>query len=165
MEEKLYPIYRFWIAFTDRDHNVSSSQMFKKHLNQEKAEQALRKFIESNLDAKRQGQNGEYTMRSLDLEVVGTGWKFEREATWCCQWFNHYTFNTSLTDEDILQSFEKYVRRHASNQVRTGEGIDEHRDRVGDDYVCLMGAEDRWRWKGPCRCEHCQKRSIVMIDH
>jgi len=86
--------------------------------------------------------------------------------TWCLEWFCHYTFDMGQTDEEALASFERYVRRH------------EHKQRPGyrgDDYICLMGAEDRWRWYGeppveagnppPCRCRHCQEQGVLRIGH
>lgn len=151
--EKAYPIYQFWVRFSDPGHDVVASSMCKKYLRRDEAFQELQEFIDENLDAERTGKDGQYTIRGLALETVEAGWKFLREATWCCGWFQHYTYSIHLTDDELLESFEQYVRAH------------EHKDYQDDEYVCLMGAEDRWRWKDPCRCEHCQERSIVMIDH
>lgn len=150
MNEHTYPIYRFWLKFTDPDHNVEGKIMFKHPLTGQEGDQALQEFIDRNLDAER--THG-YTLRSLNLPIIGEGWEFVGEDTWLCQWFNHYTFNTHLTDQELLQSFTEFVARHRG------------KDYKDLDYICLMGAEDRYRWKGPCRCAHCQERGIVMIDH
>lgn len=153
MAAKFYPIYRFWLTFTDADHNLDGSKMFKESLTKKTGKQALQEFIDRNLDAARQGAKGQYTLRSLNLTVVSSGWEFVREDTWCCRWFNHYTFNVHLADPELFRSFEEFVARHRGKPY------------TADDYICLMGAEDRWRWKDPCRCEHCQERGVVTIDH
>ena len=166
MDEKKYPIYRFWVEFEDRDQNVSSSKMLGKFPSREEAFVLLDEFINTNLDSERQGRDGVYTIRSLDLEVVGAGWKFLREETWCCNWFNHYTYNIHLSDEELLESFQAYVERQRPYICEDLGSYDEYKRRVPEDKrICLMGAQDRWRWKEPCRCEHCQERGIVMIDH
>jgi len=53
---------------------------------------------------------------------------------------------------------------------------------IWKDKVCLMGADERWRWTAraegisiigcgeetdppPCRCEGCKKHGILRIDH
>ncbi len=163
-KERSYPIYSFWISFTDSDHNLSNHRMFAEHLSADELDKELQEFIDRGLDQGCIGAEGEYTIRSLNLGIIGKGWKYQRGDTWCCQWFNHYTFNTHLTDEELLQSFSEYVNRHKGG-LRRHEDAGHYRIRTGNDYVCLMGAQDHWRWKGICRCEHCQARGIVMIDH
>jgi hypothetical protein len=83
--------------------------------------------------------------------------------TWCLTWFQHHTFDDGRSDDEFLRSFERYVQRHEQNQ-----------DYNNPDYICLMGAEDRWRWKGdstiegskpPCRCSYCQEQGVVRIGH
>lgn len=87
--------------------------------------------------------------------------KLERYETWCLEWFCHWTFDDSRSDEEYLASFERFVRRM---------------ERLPEGEYCLMGAEDRWRWKGttddgkgetppPCRCKHCRKVGVVRVNH
>lgn len=84
---------------------------------------------------------------------------FVRYETWCLEWFCHFTFDDGRSDEEYLQSFRYFVNRM--------KRVDDH---------CLMGAEDRWRWKGttddgegetppPCRCGGCKKAGVVRINH
>ena len=96
--------------------------------------------------------------------------------TWVCSWFQHETFDKGQTDKEALWSFEKYVRRHESYQ-----DIDFVCSLSKEDsktYVSLMGAEDRWRWRGsnteqdkegnspaPCRCAKCKSAGKIRIDH
>lgn len=77
--------------------------------------------------------------------------------TWALTWFGHMTFRCpEIPDAGAaLASFEKYVRSA------------EH-----DPEICLMGAEDRWRWRGenpgdpaPCECRSCVDLGIWRIDH
>ena len=100
-----------------------------------------------------------------DLMIVVT---FKREAAWCDGWFSHYTFDTGLSDMEVIESFERYVESIIYDYSLTES------ERGGR----LMGAEDQWRWHGcadgnpqgertpaPCRCEHCKKFGLVRIDH
>ena len=85
--------------------------------------------------------------------------KLLRYETWSLTWFSHWTFDDGRSDEEYLASFARFVSRMEDR----------------DDY-CLMGAEDRWRWKGrtddgkgetdpPCRCKHCKVKGLIKIDH
>ncbi len=107
----------------------------------------------------------EYNLHPSEVDVkVG----FERFEEWCCQWFNHWTWDRGLSDADVLASFERYVwrierlNRHNPHFTESGYQYDE---------ICLMGAEDRWRWRAaddedpPCRCEHCVEQGVVRINH
>lgn len=103
--------------------------------------------------------------------------EFIRYETWCGQHFNHYTYDTGQTDEEILVSFEKFVQRMEILNLREGKEV-HFRDGSGSywqDVYCLMGAEDRWRWSGgnsyenrtdpPCRCDGCKKYGLIRINH
>jgi len=107
---------------------------------------------------------------------VGIEVKISHYEEWCCHWFNHYTFDLGLSDAEVLASFERYVwrmeRHNQRNQVKVGEGA----DAFYTDPICIMGAEDRYRWSGanddngdptdpPCRCEHCVEQGVVRINH
>ena len=95
-----------------------------------------------------------------DVEITVSEPEWE---TWCLDWFSHFTYRFDRTDAELLASFEKYVRR-------VMEACNYDREAYGGK---LMGAEDRYRWKGdarmgtdpPCVCEHCLKDGITRIDH
>lgn len=103
--------------------------------------------------------------------------KLMHRESWCCSWFEHWTFDVGQTDAEALASFERYVRRHEFYQDWPHEVLtDADLKRRGIEYrVCLMGAEDRWRWSGgpgpedrtapPCRCEHCTAQGKLRIGH
>ena len=87
--------------------------------------------------------------------------------SWCLGWFTHWTFDEGQTDEEARDSFERFVRRMEQKNRREATVVD---GLLREPY-CLMGAEDRWRWKGdgdsppPCRCEHCKKQGVLRIGH
>ena len=82
---------------------------------------------------------------------------FIENESWWITWFEHVTFDIGQSDEDVLASFRRYVHR------KQEQGRREHND---SSYL-LMGADDRYRWRGaepdgkpencsepPCRCKH-----------
>lgn len=105
-----------------------------------------------------------YRPKNVQIEVQFLGWE-----TWCLQWFSHYTFNIHLSDTELLRSFNAFVGRKLPDTQILLLGHDhplrQEAKEEGRHLHCLMGAEDRWRWNGPCRCEHCQEQGIVRIDH
>jgi hypothetical protein len=103
---------------------------------------------------------------------------FVRNEAWCSGWFSHWTFDTGQSDEEVLASFERFVRRMEDLNRSEGKYVDGY----WCDAYCLMCAADRYRWcaspsggsvvgfhaehkPAPCRCECCRKRGIVRIDH
>lgn len=98
--------------------------------------------------------------------------KLSHYETWVLTWFQHETFDTGQTDNEALQSFENYVRRYEHLQHSDIDSVE------NPNYICLMGAEDRWRWHGaepngdsndnspaPCRCKHCKEQGKIRIAH
>lgn len=85
--------------------------------------------------------------------------KVERklDTPWALAWFSHQTFRAGRTDEELRESFEQYVRQYEDMQDYVGE--------PPPGYVCLMGAEDRWRWKPICECAACLRDDVAMIAH
>ena len=67
---------------------------------------------------------------------------------WCLTRFCHHTFDTSQTDQEALDSFERFIRRMEDMNKRNGHYYNERNDFSLLPYYCLMGAEDRWRWYG-----------------
>lgn len=109
-------------------------------------------------------------------------WHFDRFETWCGGWFTHWTYDVGQDNAAALASFERFVRRMEwLNQEETT--YEKHTGEDGKTYTMdhpaygLMGAEDRYRWRGsvdgnprheappPCRCEHCKKQGVIRISH
>jgi hypothetical protein len=106
------------------------------------------------------------------LGLVELKVQFSHEATWCPLWFAHWTWDTDESDMAVLASFHDYVGyMQEYNQVH-GYWIGSGENRMWCDKLCLMGAEEHWRWRAskdddtaPCRCEHCKKQGIIRICH
>jgi len=95
--------------------------------------------------------------------------------TWALTWFEHAQPDWGEPDHEVLASFSRYVDRiERYNRAHLVRGEMEGYM----DPICLMGAEDRWRWHGaspdgkpetrsepPCRCEGCRKHNVVRISH
>lgn len=107
---------------------------------------------------KRQAEKGrELVGLTSNIELV-------RRAEWWLSWFCHSTFDVGQTDAEVLASFEQYLDWAEPQSTERGG------------TVCLMGAEDRWRWHGyqdkdgnrtpaPCRCDGCRKYGLIRIGH
>lgn len=80
-----------------------------------------------------------------------------RWATWVQCWFGHVTLRAGRDDGELLASFERHVRQHERYQ----ELPHEH---WPPDGICLMGAEDRWRWN-LCECDGCRRGPMQVIAH
>ena len=97
--------------------------------------------------------------------------------TWCMEWFSHYTFRDRFEHPgEVLADFEQYVNRmgrlQGSNSLASVKVIEDYEAHTGNKWICLMGAEDRWRWAGqgpdtrpPCDCDHCKKAGVWRISH
>lgn len=56
---------------------------------------------------------------------------FQGYDTWCLLWFSHYTYNTHLSDKELLESFRRYVFRKMVENRKAGR----------EEEWGLMGAE------------------------
>lgn len=95
--------------------------------------------------------------------------RFVRNETWCLTWFSHYTIDRGQSDQEALDSFWRYVLRVEANNRHLAD--------TDPNRICLMSAEDRWRWHGtedgdaqkrtdaPCRCKHCKEQGVIRIGH
>lgn len=106
----------------------------------------------------------------FDLTVT----EYPQPRTWVCSWFAHWTFRCDEIPDAgaALASFQDYVweiEREFPPELASVEAVSK------PGYVCLMGAEDRWRWRGaeddggsreaPCDCKHCEEAGLWQINH
>lgn len=164
-EYPVYPIYHIGFSWPQEgcinDQNGTSSTMMLKEKNI--SEVNARAFeIAENLAE-------QYNVHPSDMDIRVHMTHMEE---WCLRWFNHFTFDRGLSDQEVLKSFRRYVWRIERLNQRAQKFITcEDGSILHVDVHCLMGAEDEWRWSGaddtpaPCRCEHCVKRGVVMINH
>ena len=175
-----FPIYKFDFKWGERcekgkynenwrkgldDENFWNGMSFEKMFKEEQTKESLEKFINDYWD--------KYVLENLKdkkFENPILTSKFVKNESWVGGWFGHQTFEQGLSDKEVLQSFEEFVRRyeHMQNEMEAYK--------IYPNYHCLMGAEDRWRWKGerlengdyldaPCRCVYCKKEGVVRISH
>lgn len=160
MEEKTYPIYKFYALWdqTDFEHNSSSYlKMFKENPTEEMLEEEfathkdllIKKYIEKETPI---------------IEWRKSGYDFVGNDYWMPSWFYHMTYNQFENDVDILKSFDKFVRSKEELNEENGHWDNERSEYSDKPYYCLMGAEDRWRWQ-ICNCEHCKKNGWTTINH
>lgn len=176
MEEKEFPIYVFKMVFSSDDWGTDGMKvMLPRDLSDDEVDQYVQESLDANLDKERApglhntGLQYNTLREAIDdgaIEVLETSWKFLCDDTWCSGWFSHYTRNTHLSDQELLESFERYVTKHRHHVKKEWESYDEYFARVVlEDRRALMGAGDRWRWQKPCRCAACTERGIISIDH
>lgn len=170
---KAYPIYLFVVRWTELDasgnrinNSTSDRVMYNRaQLNEYVWNDANQWWVivkNSRIDKK--------------PELVHLKMEFICYDTWNTTWFSSESFNTHLSDSEVLASFEDYVQRHENDHwdILHGNSYDKT-------LVSLMGADDRWRWRAganpdgsrdetdsipaPCRCVHCTKLGKVRITH
>lgn len=160
--DPVYPIYEVTLQWNEdglpegMSNNLAQGQIMKK---EPVAIEELEKEVAQRWE--KDNKNHVKNRRNLQVEV-----KFLRHESWCLNWFGHQTFDVGQTDEEVLASFERFVARNEWRQrLSTSD----------ENYMCLMGAEDRWRWSGfdndgnridpPCRCDGCRENGLIRIVH
>ena len=185
MEDKYYPTYRVrldWVQDGEhclenpnrhrglkegRVHNGTSwNRMYRDRVADDVLVKEAREWWKT---FEKKGENP--SRLKVVVEYVG-------DEVWCPSWFSHWMFDEGQTDREVLESFSRYVDRVQRKNVSNGHG--ETDAALGNDapFVCLMGAEDRWRWCGsttgevgaertdpPCRCAGCKERGVVRVVH
>lgn len=143
------------------DMSTYSARMVRDEDDVEAMKVKWREDAKEGLLLKHEGK--QLTNFSLEIE------QRPKRRSWALGWFNHYTFRSDdLPDRaSVLASFEEYVE-----EVEREFPQDLMISPLPEGYICLMGAEDRWRWKGetqdheaPCECEHCVKQGVWRINH
>jgi hypothetical protein len=119
---------------------------------------------------------GRYADR--DPQEVTAVVTYTHVETWACEWFSHSQPDWGDDDATVLAGFNRYVNRvERFNRQNRQAGASGY----SFDPICLMGAEDFWRYRGakkdgsaansaeesppPCRCDGCRKLGLVRINH
>lgn len=171
-KEKLFPIYTFsleyviehptkyWDEIGHLTETCEVDYMAPEPMTVQELEDKLRAIWLNAL--KREPLGSLPTLADQGAKLLNYCVSLKKYDNWCLTWFSHQTRNVHLSDEDLLESFRRFVERMypAHDRLRYDYQHDD-----GREYYCLMGAEDRWRWKGPCRCEHCVAQGVTRIDH
>lgn len=177
MKEQYYPIYSFTAKWSElknkqRDYlpfrqeglsedRVWNSTSWSKMYKEDQSNGVLDKEIQNWWAA----YSSKEDIKLLQVELLYLKVEIKEYESWNLTWFCHETFDLGQSDEDILKSFENFVeRKQCINDISILE--------TGFEKYPLMGAEDRWRWRGetdqhdpPCRCVHCKEQGMVRIRH
>lgn len=168
--EPAYPIYHIGVKWVDKENGENmggGNRMYREHPHESK-------LLEHAGELMEQYRNDREITKIRNLEI-----DYLFHETWCLSWFQHWTFDVGQTDRQALSSFQQYVNRHRWYQDLPLEETERVEEELGHKKICLMGAEDRWRWKGsedgsnehaketdpPCRCEYCQEQGVLRIAH
>jgi hypothetical protein len=168
-----FPIYKFRFHHKTEPEKtiVFLYRMFRDEL---EAESFRRDGAEDKYwDGMSEEKKEERTRSDYEFEM-----RYSHHETWCQMWFSHYTFRDRFVDPaDAVADFEEYVFRVTRNQAClpdyvSSEDIQKYEASTGRKYICLMGAEDRWRWRGgtedspaPCMCQACVDNNRWVISH
>ena len=155
MEEKKFPIYKFYANWDQDDFENNStgySIMYKEYPSPDQLEEELKLF--------------KYGILAKHKNVIFkmAEYEFVEEESWCSGWFSHYTYNQLENVSEIESSFEDFVERKEQSNKKNGHGTLDSNPNSKEPYHCLMGAEDRYRWK-ICRCDGCKKLGKITVDH
>jgi len=143
-----WPQYTFELRWTMADGKGNSAQPKMTAFSLEEALQTLARVYEKRCD-----EGG--TDYSAVVYCKGV-------LPFHMEWFCHSTRPAGRSDVEIMQHFERYVAWVLDNRLDTDH----------DGPISLMGAEERWRWRGeeegsapPCRCKGCVESDRVRINH
>lgn len=173
---KKYPIYSFSAKWSQdgkqdpeypnqwkdlREGRIWNSTGFTKMFREEQTQEQIDSFI--NKWWSRYLSNKDNIFNVEDLKLTA---KYKEHESFVCTWFTHETFDDGQTDEEFLDEFEQFVRRYEYQQ-------DSEPGNYPENYHCLMGAEERFRWRSgsdeydgiPCRCKHCKSQGMLRIAH
>lgn len=170
MDEKKYAIYRTFALWNQSNLDYANSTGFSRMYREDPGIKGARQdamnwwekyILKPNGFRKKEGPS----LVDIGHELVKLECTFYERETWCLKWFQHFTYNIHLSDDELRVSFASFVDRKLPLQ-HNADFYPELKTRPpGMKTYCLMGAEDLWRWKGPCRCVHCVKNGVVYIDH
>jgi len=102
------------------------------------------------------------------IELIELKISFLGRYSWVMTWFSHKTFTVFETEEEAFSDFSRYLNEEwgvIENFHHSYEIYDDPKLFYEDKTpACLMGAEDRWRWKF-CGCDKCKELGITIINH
>lgn len=161
------PVYRFSAAWLERvggqvRHNSTSSKRMFSSAHSKEWMEAFKLIwwkvtSKQIVESERWKTDSILSLKELTVEYVAC-------QTWVLVWFQHERIDTGESDNELLASFGDYVwkvKRRVWNEPLPS-WASRYDSVLGGE---LMGADERWRWKGPCRCDGCKRNGVVRIDH
>jgi len=159
MEVKAYPVWRISARWNQKDYQNNCTGMtfsFRRNY----SIKTMNRWAEKWWD--------KYKSRRLKdkepIELLGLEVTFEGKEIWYLIWFNHKSLNYFPDEDSAFESFRNWLDKKG---YRYGNYSN---DEIGltsdfnDKKVCLMGAEQTWRWKY-CGCKVCKRLGITIIKH
>lgn len=168
IEEKRYPIYQVDWRWDQSDYENNSSGYTIMKREPVDVEVLTREAItrwKKYVKTKNKRMDKQIPLKDKHPILLEVRVRFLEVESWCCGWFSHYTYNTEMSDWDLNRSFSEFLSRKEKLNIKNGHMPNNNISDNIKPFYCSMGANDRWRWKEPCRCKHCVKRGIVKIDH
>jgi hypothetical protein len=156
MDELIFPIYRIETrikydgCLCDIDF-ISGSRMYETEPSPESLGKDLSEWLYNLLHEPRKLQDDKRPIIERNPQLFELKINYIEHEAWCSRWFSHYTYVKGRTDDELKQSFHRFIQRK----------LPLHRQ----EKYCLMGAEDDWRHKEPCHCKDCQRLGITHITH
>jgi hypothetical protein len=166
VKDYLYPAYHASAAVLEDDYVLNHISWLDWMEREELSDEALDNAGWARFAHTQQRQlfaDPERPYRSVVNRMKCTRMTVKRlgRVPWVLTWFAHQTFRDGRSDGQLYDSFERYVDQYRWMQDMSSLDFEK---KHGVPYVCLMGAEDRWRWK-LCECVPCQKRGIAVFTH
>lgn len=187
MKEQKYPIYQFeayWLEKLNPSQYSNTDDLPEGYLRNSTSFYDMFKVPKSDnaLDAYLIDWWEKYLRRSgkrTKVKLLRLSHEFIFNESWCLTWFQHWTFDVGQDNADCLASFENYVERIKKYNIENDHFKTEPRFEYSKKrFITLMGAEDRWRWRGaepdgepksesepPCRCKFCKEQGVLRISH
>ena len=156
MDELMFPIYRIETRIkydgcsSDSDY-ISGSRMYDSEPTPKILADDLQEWLRNLLSEPRKLQDDKRPIAERNPQLFELKINYIEHEAWCVRWFCHYTHVKGRTDDELKQSFYRFIQRKLPLQIQ--------------EKYCLMGAEDFWRHKEPCHCKDCQKLGITHIAH
>lgn len=155
-EELMFPIYRIETRLKydgtigDSDY-IAGSRMYKNEPTHKQLIADLKKWWQDLLNEPRTCQDDKRPIIERNPMLLELKISYVEHEAWCIRWFSHYTYIKGRTDEELKQSFYRFIERKKPLHFQ--------------EKYCLMGAEDYWRHKEPCHCKECRKAGVTHIAH
>src|SRR5574343_147241 len=155
MEEYKFPIYRIaakWAQDDDKypESGTSFTKLYPLDTTLEDVKSDAKKWWKRYI-LRKSGRLDKKSLKDKNAKLISLDVELKEYESWNCVWFSHETRNIHLTDNELLISFASFVDRKKGLNVENGHFPADIILDNKNPYYCLMGAEDRWRWKGPCR--------------
>jgi len=164
MEDKKFPIYKFFATWDQDNYENNGSSFYKMYKEEPTVEQLENDLNNYKLNIINKQNEEKHPV--TDWKEIA--YKYIEHESWVLHWFNHMTYNQFETDTEVEESFSNFIKRKKKQNMQNGHSATEMNYSMpynpDKPFYCFMGADESWRWK-ICRCEHCVAQGKITIDH